>query len=131
MKRTRKGAGSTPVLIAHASDQPGHSGKLRDRQKPEITAIEPLRVMRADIDHAGRHDAAPLHMLELHPVAGEGEGRSQPVTVAEIACVHRDPGHARRHLDLGEAIARHAEGKPEAYNAGYADCYDYENKGGI
>jgi len=32
--------------------------------------------------------------------------------------------------DCEEGI-RHAKGKPEAYNAGYADCYDYENKGGI
>ena len=32
--------------------------------------------------------------------------------------------------DCEEGI-RHAKGKPEAYNAGYADCYDYENRGGI
>ena len=32
--------------------------------------------------------------------------------------------------DCEEGI-RHAEGKRDAYNAGYADCYDYENQGGI
>ena len=32
--------------------------------------------------------------------------------------------------DCEEGI-RHSEGKRDAYNAGYADCYDYENQGGI
>ena len=30
--------------------------------------------------------------------------------------------------DCEEGI-RHEEGKSEAYNAGYADCYAYENQG--
>ena len=32
--------------------------------------------------------------------------------------------------DCEEGV-RHRAGQPEAYNAGYADCYDYENQGGI
>jgi len=32
--------------------------------------------------------------------------------------------------DQEEGI-RHRDGMPEAYNAGYADSYDYENQGGI
>jgi len=31
--------------------------------------------------------------------------------------------------DCEEGI-EHREGKSEAYNAGYADCYQYENRGG-
>ena len=31
--------------------------------------------------------------------------------------------------DCEESI-EHREGKSEAYNAGYADCYQYENRGG-
>lgn len=31
--------------------------------------------------------------------------------------------------DCEEGI-RHEDGKSEAYNAGYADCYAYENQGG-
>lgn len=31
--------------------------------------------------------------------------------------------------DCEEGI-RHEDGKSEAYNAGYADCYEYENQGG-
>ena len=32
--------------------------------------------------------------------------------------------------DCEEGI-KHQSGQPQAYNAGYADCYDYENQGGI
>lgn len=29
-----------------------------------------------------------------------------------------------------EESVQHKEGQSEAYNAGYADCYEYENRGG-
>jgi hypothetical protein len=35
----------------------------------------------------------------------------------------------RGWTDCEEGI-EHREGKSEAYNAGYADCYEYENRGG-
>jgi hypothetical protein len=35
----------------------------------------------------------------------------------------------RGWTDCEEGI-EHRAGKSEAYNAGYADCYEYENKGG-
>ena len=35
----------------------------------------------------------------------------------------------RGWTDCEEGI-EHREGKSEAYNAGYADCYQYENQGG-
>ena len=35
----------------------------------------------------------------------------------------------RGWTDWEEGI-QHKKGQPEAYNAGYADCYEYENRGG-
>ena len=35
----------------------------------------------------------------------------------------------RGWTDCEEGI-QHKEGQSEAYNAGYADCYEYENRGG-
>lgn len=35
----------------------------------------------------------------------------------------------RGWTDWEEGI-QHKEGQSEAYNAGYADCYEYENRGG-
>ena len=37
--------------------------------------------------------------------------------------------YIRGWTDCEEGI-KHADGKSEAYNAGYADCYEYENQGG-
>jgi hypothetical protein len=36
----------------------------------------------------------------------------------------------RGWTDWEEGI-QHKKGQSEAYNAGYADCYEYENQGGI
>jgi hypothetical protein len=79
---------------------------------------------------------------ELDSLVGQLKNLSaykpQPVHIQEAAMDSRmsdflelaEQDYIKGWTDCEEGI-RHAKGKPEAYNAGYADCYDYENRGGI
>jgi hypothetical protein len=61
-------------------------------------------------------------VISKHPQDAHRDARlSDYITLAE-------QDYLRGWTDCEEGI-RHEDGKSEAYNAGYADCYEYENQG--
>ncbi len=88
-----------------------HPRELSDRNKTEITAVEPVWVMGSDIGHAGRHDAAPHHVREPVAFMVAGHARSEQVAVAEIAPVKGTRIEPRGYLDLGEPVTGYAREK--------------------
>ena len=81
--------------------------------------IEELDSLVGHLKNLSAYKPKPLHIQE----AAMHARMSDFLDLAE-------QDYIKGWTDCEEGI-RHAKGKPEAYNAGYADCYDYENKGGI
>ena len=92
---------------------------FNEPQPIKAELIQELDSLVGQLKNLSAYKPQPRHSQEAHMDARLAD-------FLELA----EQDYIKGWTDCEEGI-RHAEGKPEAYNAGYADCYDYENQGGI
>lgn len=88
--------------------------------------VEPKLISQEDMDAiAGSLDALQALSIRTPKSAQQAHMDARLADFLELA----EQDFIRGWTDWEEGI-QHKEGQSEAYNAGYADCYEYENRGG-
>ena len=88
--------------------------------------VEPKLIPQEDMDAiAGSLDALQALSARTPKSAQQIHMENRLADFLELA----EQDFIRGWTDWEEGI-QHKEGQSDAYNAGYADCYEYENRGG-
>lgn len=88
--------------------------------------VEPKLISQEDMDAiAGSLDALQALSIRTPKSAQQVHMENRLADFLELA----EQDFIRGWTDWEEGI-QHKEGQSDAYNSGYADCYEYENGGG-
>lgn len=93
--------------------------KFNDPQPIKADLIQELDSLVGQLKNLSAYKPQPRHAQDAHMNARLAD-------FLELA----EQDYIKGWTDCEEGI-RHRDRMPEAYNAGYADCYEYENQGGI